>query len=73
MNPNGGYYDTDRGHATSYGGAASIFGLSVSGQTGYTSNIYVDLVNDSSLREYACGNDYLPDAPILWSNNQNGV
>ncbi|MGO9161495.1 MAG: hypothetical protein ACLP7J_12405 [Streptosporangiaceae bacterium] len=72
MRAHGGYYDSDRGHATKYSGAAAMFNISVSGQTGYTNDIHIDLANNSSRTEYACGNADLPDAPKLWSNNSLG-
>jgi hypothetical protein len=73
MAAHGGFYNADRGHATNYSGAATIFDLSVHGQTGYTGDIHVDYTNNSSLSEYVCGNAELPDAPILWPNNNSGV
>jgi hypothetical protein len=72
MDPNGGHYGADRGHATNYDAAASIYNLTVDGQTGYSDDIHIDYTNHSKLTEYACGNNFLPHAPILWSNNDAG-
>lgn len=68
----GGYYDADRGHAVTYSAAASFFGLSVSGSTGYTNDIHIKLGNASPVYMYACGSGYLPYAPVLWSNSIYG-
>ena len=71
--PKTGVFSADRGRATNYGGAANIFGLSVNGQTGYTNNIHIDYANHSGLWEYVCGNGYMSNPPILWSNNSAGL
>jgi hypothetical protein len=72
MDANGGFYDSDRGRATNYSGAATIYGLSVSGQTGYTNDIHIDYSNNSSGTEYVCGNGQVTHAAILWSNDSSG-
>jgi hypothetical protein len=72
MDANGGFYGSDRGRATDYSGAASIYNLSVSGRTGYTDDIHIDYTNNSSGTEYVCGNGELPHAPIMWSNDSSG-
>jgi hypothetical protein len=72
MDPSGGHYGTDRGNATDYDASASIYNLTVDGQTGYTNDIHIEYTNNSKLSEYVCGNNFLPNAPILWSNNDAG-
>ncbi len=72
MTPKTGSYKSDRGHATTYSAAATIYDVTVSGQTGYTSDIHISYHNHSKLTEYVCGNGTLPDAPKLWSNNSKG-
>lgn len=72
MTPRSGHYDSDRGHATDYSAAATIYDLTVSGQTGYTKDIRIGYHNHSRRTEFVCGNGTLPDAPKLWSNNSQG-
>jgi hypothetical protein len=67
-----GFYDTDRGRATDFSAAATIFDITVSGRTGYTNDIHIAYTNKSSFTEFVCGNGILPDAPILWSNDSAG-
>jgi len=69
MSPRTGHYGADRGRATNYSLAATIYNVTVSGQTGYTNDIHIGYMNHSGLTEYVCGNADLPDSPILWSNN----
>ena len=72
MTPRTGHYNSDRGHATDYSVAATIYDLTVSGQTGYTNDIHIGYHNKSRRWEYACGNGTLPGAPKPWSNNSQG-
>jgi hypothetical protein len=67
-----GSWNRDRGKATTYSAAATIFNLNVSGSTGYTDNINIGYTNDTKHLEYVCGNAQLPGAPILWSNDYRG-
>lgn len=69
MKSGNGHYGADRGHATNYSAAATIFDVTVSGQTGYSDDIHITYMNHSNSTEYVCGNANLPDAPILWSNS----
>ncbi len=72
MAPKTGHWDADRGHATTYSSAATIYDVTVSGQTGYTSDITITYHNHSKLTEYVCGNGPLAGAPKLWSNDNEG-
>jgi hypothetical protein len=72
MPAHGGYWQYDQGHATDYSDAATVYNLTVSGQTGYTRNITIVYHNHSDLYEYVCGNAPLPNSPKLWSNNSKG-
>jgi len=72
MTPRTGHWDADRGRATDYSVAATIYDVTVSGQTGYTKDITVTYHNYSKLKEYVCGNAPLPNAAVLWSNNSKG-
>lgn len=72
MVAHGGSFDSDRAKATTYSAAATIYNLSVSGSTGYTSDIDINYTNSSNREEYICGNADMPNAPILWSNNSQG-
>ena len=72
MVSHGGTFDSDRAKATTYSAAATIYNLSVSGSTGYTSDIDINYTNNSNREEFVCGNSDMPNAPILWSNNSQG-
>jgi hypothetical protein len=67
-----GHYDSDCGHATDYSAAATIYNLTVSGETGYSNDINIGYHNHSRRTEYVCGNSTPPNAPKLWSNNSQG-
>jgi hypothetical protein len=69
---NGGFYEADRGQAVSYSAVATFWNFSVGGHTGYSSNIYIHYTNNSGGPEYVCGTNYLPNAPILYSNSLSG-
>ncbi len=72
MTPRTGSWGSDRGRATTYSAAATVYDLTVSGQTGYSSHINIKYHNHSRLTEYACGNGVPNSAPKLWSNNSQG-
>lgn len=72
MAPKGGHFNSDRAKATTYSFAATIYNVTVSGSTGYTSDITISYNNNSKRYEYVCGDAQLPNAPKLWSNNSQG-
>lgn len=72
MAPHTGHFDSDRGKAATYSAAATIYDVTVSGSTGYTSDITISYHNNSKRYEYVCGDAQMPNAPKLWSNNSQG-
>jgi hypothetical protein len=72
MAPHTGHFNSDRAKATTYSAAATIYNLTVSGSTGYSSDITTGYNNHSKRYEYVCGNARMPNAPKLWSNNSQG-
>jgi hypothetical protein len=72
MAPGTGHFNSDRAKATTYSAAATIYNITVSGSTGYTSDITTGYRNHSKRYEYVCGDARMPNAPKLWSNNSQG-
>lgn len=63
-----GSWAQDQSTAVSYGVVASAFNFSFGGHTGYTSGIRVHLHNNNaSANTYACGTNYVPNMPIVYS------
>lgn len=67
LNPHG-YFDSDHSTAAGYDGAATVWGFSFSGHTGFTKDIEENYTNNDSDNQYLCGTTYMPGVPIIYSD-----
>lgn len=63
----GGWFDADRGTGVNLSDAASAFGFTFGGHTGYSTNIYDDYTNNSGISTYLCGAGQMPDVPVIYN------
>jgi len=66
--PKSGYWNSDRGTATSYDAVATVFAFSVSGHTGYSTNNHIGYVNNG-VGTYIRGNNAAPNAAGIIYNS----
>jgi hypothetical protein len=74
----GASWGSTRGQAYTFGAsddwAGTLFGFGISGSTGYTKTITIKYaVNRTTQNFFVCGTAPLPDTPVVWENDGNGV
>jgi hypothetical protein len=72
LDPNNGFFDSDRATAKGYSADATVWGFSFGGHTGFTSTIHHHYMynNPGGGVSYICGGDSgrMPNSKIIYSS-----